>query len=150
MKRLEDYVYLVAGLCDMFIKITEFTRGMLTFGSVFAFVVNLWTRHTLLNIAPKASVNPVDRIQARAWQIYMIEIVCMRITVKRKCWNVSYTTIFVRSPLSGITNGDLNYINQSVQAQWKSIRFPCYAKAFKLRYNILTFNCHEFVFTFYL
>lgn len=41
----------------------------LTFGSVFAFVVNLWTRHTLLNIAPKASVNPVERIQARAWQI---------------------------------------------------------------------------------
>lgn len=46
-------------------------RGTLTFGSVFAFVVNLWTRHTLLNMAPKASVNPVDRIQARAWQIWM-------------------------------------------------------------------------------
>lgn len=41
-------------------------KTVLTLGSVFAFVVNLCTRHTLLNIAPKASVNPVDRIQARA------------------------------------------------------------------------------------
>lgn len=39
-----------------------------TFGSVFAFVVNRCTRQTLLNIAPYASVKPVDSNQARAWQ----------------------------------------------------------------------------------
>ena len=43
---------------------------ILTFAwSAFVFVVSLWTRHTLLNIAPKARVNPVDSIQALAWQI---------------------------------------------------------------------------------